>query len=157
MDNYYFIPHVGLRQVPAPFKNAEGWQAANEGLETLAGLCTGDKACSGFDTDLHPRDKTVTRTVGKTFDDATKGVYYKDKSEFESACTGVQGSVDGKKCKGVTIDSAKKWVNSQNTIMDTLYGPVTAEEFAVGVDQGLRLGLVVAAVLLLLLKLTRLL
>jgi hypothetical protein len=58
---------------------------------------------------------------------------------------------------GVTPDAAKSWIEGQNTIMDTLYGPVKVEEFAVGLDPGLRLGLVVAAVLLLLLKFTRLL
>jgi hypothetical protein len=157
MDNYYFVPHIGLQQVPSPFKDTEGWEAANEGLGKLAQLCSADKGCSGFDTDLHARDKSTTRTVASHYEDASKGVYYKDQSEFESACTAVKGTVEGNKCAGVSSEDAKTWVNTQNTIMDTLYGPVSVEEFAVGLDHGLRLGLVVAAVMLVLLKLTRLL
>lgn len=157
MDDFYFVPHLGLKQHPSPFKDAEGWDAANEGLDSLAAVCEGDQACSGFDSDLNPRDRSATRTVGKAFADASKGAYYKDEKEFEAACKSVQGSIAGKKCTGVTEESARKWVDSQNTLMDTLYGPVTTEEFTVGLDHGLRLGLVVAAVLLVLLKLTRIL
>jgi uncharacterized protein (DUF2062 family) len=64
-------------------------------------------------------------------------------------CKSVGGTSAGKKC---TADAAKvkAWAKSQNELLTTLWGPMPKEEFVGAVSGGMTLGLVVAALLLVL-------
>jgi hypothetical protein len=56
MDKFYFIPHVGFRQEPAPFPD---WDVTDQA--GIAAKCTTEEGCAGFDTDNNIRDTSSAR------------------------------------------------------------------------------------------------
>jgi hypothetical protein len=88
MATPYFIPFIGIKQLPnPPFTKAS---------------CT-DSKCIGYDSDGRGIDQTVFLKPGNSqlllYSGADKGTYFKDINSFKNACAYVGAKVVGDKCE----------------------------------------------------------
>lgn len=151
MDNFYYVPHVSFKQDPAPFPD---WNAGGLTLQDVATKCENADSCVGFDTGNNVRDASATKYSVLHYADADKGSYLKGVSEAEELCNTVGGTLDGKRCTGADATKAQTWVSQQNDVLSTLWGP-PAENFIGALEPGMRIGLCVAALVLILWALAR--